>query len=140
MIENENERLYLRNDLEDHADDTISSVEDQYSRAAIMRELLPERADVFVYSTGGYQGTMGFVIRNVDGYVWVLKEGFGSCSYCDGLLGADNAADYGRSMMRNAYCFKDESDAVQFIEEMRENGVWGWHRVGEPLIEELQDR
>jgi len=118
---------YLGLDLEDYATDPpLEEQDDRYwSRTNIIRELLPDTADVEVYSTGGYQGEMGFVI-GLDGYYWLIKETYGSCSFCDGLLGADDSLEYGRSILRNAYAFDSEADARAFL---REQDGYIWDRI-----------
>lgn len=124
--------LYRKHDLTNYAT-TPTAEMDRYSRSDILKTMLPDSAEMETVSTGGYQGWMGFIIH-LDGYVWLIKDGYGSCSYCDGLLAADNAASYGESMMRNVYCFDTGSDAATFVTE--QDG-YAWNEVADDILAHL---
>jgi len=125
--------LYHKYDLGDYA--TTPTNSGNCSRSDLLKAMLPDKADIDTVSTGGYQGHLGFIIR-LDGFTWVLKDAYGSCEYCDGLLGADDAASYGQSMMRNAYCFDSNDDAATFV---RQQDGWGWDSLADDLLDTLKD-
>lgn len=128
------ENLYVRNDLEDYAETPTRKMSRHPKRSELIGALLPASADIDFYSTGGYQGHMGFVIK-LDGYIWLLPESYGSCSVCDGLLSASDKLEYGRSMLRNAYCFETEREAKQFLNEKRVDGTWKWRKIAGEMHE-----
>lgn len=131
-METEN-NLYLGKDLGDYANTDVSEV-DGYGRTTWLKAILPNSADINVYSTGGYQGTKGYVIY-LDDYTWIIKEAYGSCSYCDGMIGADDKAEYALSMCRNAYCLENKKDAIRFLDN--QDG-WGWDKIRSNLKEMIQ--
>lgn len=126
------DRLYIKNDLGDYANTDINDP-DGYSRIDYLRAILPDSAEIDVYSTGGYQGTMGFVIR-LDEYIWLIKEAFGSCALCDGFIDS-HKVEYAESMCRNAYCFEDEKLARMFLTEKIDNGEYMWERIATKMRE-----
>jgi len=156
------EQLYLKADLEDHAD--LSSIERdeegrlRYGRSDLLGAALD--ADVHTTCSGGYQGTYGFVLV-VDDTLWVIKDSYGSCSVCDGLLAAhdrdgrpyrvedpdeldcENVQNYAQSMMRNAYAFDNKNDAVRFVHEASEGNLdvsgWSWGDIAEGVIEDINE-
>jgi len=130
--------LYIKNDLGDYAYTDIDDP-DGYGRTDYLRAILPNSAEVEVYSTGGYQGTMVFVIR-LDDYLWVIKEAYGSCNLCDGFVGRGDGhkIEYAESMCRNAYCFESEDDAIKFLKQKDEDGGYIWEKVANKAIEMLK--
>lgn len=157
---NEEDNLYLKADLEDHAD--LSRIErDEENRLRYSRsDLLEAALDTEVHTTcsGGYQGTYGFVLV-MDGLLWVIKDSYGSCSVCDGLLAAhdqdgrpyrvedpeeldcENVRNYALVMMRNAYAFDNKNDAVRFVHKAEDGDLdvwgWSWGNVSEGIIEDI---
>ena len=131
----------IKKDLADYAQDKLESEERplMVDREDAMRELLPDNAEIDVYSTGGWQGSMGFVIW-LDDYTWVIKEAYGSCSYCDEFIGTSDKAEYMRSVMRNAYCFRDNEDAIEFLEAKQENDTFIWGQVARHMVELIKER
>ena len=128
--------LYIKNDLADYADER-ATCPSPATRGQIVRALLPD-AEIRTHSTGSYQGTMGFVIHLYD-YVWLIKEAYGSCSYCDGLLATENKISYGISMLNNAYCFETTDDALTFLSRTDELvDEWGWKDVRHGMIDEVE--
>lgn len=130
--------LYLGKDLEAYVEDE-QVAEKHPRRGDLVRGLLPDSATINIYSSGGYQGMMGFAI-DLDDHIWLIKESYGSCSYCDGLIGSGDRISYGISMLRNAYCFESIDDAVEFVDDASDNddGYYGWDRISGGLIDELQ--
>ena len=146
----------LKEDLADRANlDEIGL--NEKDRPTFRRSTLLEDAlgvEVLTYSTGGYQGTMTFVLV-CDGLLWVIKDAYGSCSHCDGLLAARRNArdgygkdrtwdlepirDYAESMMNNAYAFDSANDAVRFVHEQAGDASysWGWGSVADGTIENI---
>lgn len=164
-MENELSHLYEKADLADHAD--IENVDGRGSEYGV-----PSRSDLLEMAlgvepttvcSGGYQGTYLFILV-VEDTLWLIKDSYGSCSYCDGLLAqqvrtysADDEAEkeelqseedenlqqYARSMMNNAYAFTSKNDAVRFLHEKApdEDQSWfhGWESVAEDGISELSE-
>lgn len=130
--------LYIKNDLGDYADTNIDDP-DGYGRTPYLKAILPDSAKLSTYSTGGYQGTMVFVIR-LDGYLWVIKEAYGSCNLCDGFVGrgGSHKIEYAESMCRNAYCFESEDAAVEFLKQKDKDGGYIWEKVASKAIEMLK--
>jgi hypothetical protein len=148
------DQLYRKADLADHAD--LSRIDRSVgshwppNRSDLLREALD--TNVEGVCSGGYQGTWVFILV-VDDILWLLKDSYGSCSYCDGLLaaadldgrsyrtdeeelGAENVRQYAESMMNNAYAFESKNDAVRFI--ARVDG-YGWRDVRSDTIETLDE-
>jgi len=119
--------LQVKADLEDLA---VAEAEWDYewdyshSRSEILASMLPN-FDIESKCTGGYQGTYVFRLDGPE-YVWLLRDSYGSCSYCDGLINNGNPYGYGVSMLRNAYAFESEDDAQRFLEAVDN---WRWERV-----------
>lgn len=163
--DNELSHLYQKADLADHAD--LSNVSGGDSKHGVpSRSRLLEMAlgvDPTVVSSGGYQGTMVFIMV-VQDTLWLVKDSYGSCSYCDGLMAQkvrtygvndeeeraelqaeedENLRQYAESMMNNAYAFEAKNDAVRFLNEKAPDveGNWyhGWESVAEEAIEELNE-
>jgi len=163
MEENELSHLYEKDDLADRAElSNVNGCESEYG--------LPSRSDLLEMAlgvepttvcSGGYQGTYLFILV-VDDTLWLIKDSYGSCSYCDGLLaqqvltyGADteeekeelqseedeNLQQYARSMMNNAYAFTSKNDAVRFLQEKDDDRMYshGWAAVAEGGISELSE-
>jgi hypothetical protein len=137
------ETLYEKDDLADYA--RLSNVTDSGGRYSgpSRQTLLKDALGVEVKSvcSGGYQGTWLFILV-VNDTLWLLKDSYGSCSYCDGLMGAsgdDAVRDYAENMMRNAYAFESKNDAVRFLHQKIEEGYgsWGWPTVADEGIETL---
>ena len=137
------DNLYLKRDLTDYAVD-VGDEEGRYGRNSYLEAVLPDEAEIEVYSTGGYQGTQGYAIT-LDGYYWIIKEAYGSCSYCDAFLNAQQSADqtaveYIHSMMRNSYCFESLDDALQFLQEKDDPyEYYRWPRIASEVAENLKD-
>lgn len=149
------QNYYVKADLEDYADldELLDDDAEEYRSPTLGRSEILEKAldlerdvDFDSYCTGGYQGTYLFVFEK-GGYLWLLKDSYGSCSYCDGLLASENSASYGISMMRNAYAFENENDAVRFLHMASDRDAdhdlmsYSWQKVGEQgikLIDELE--
>lgn len=163
--DNELSHLYEKDDLADYAN--VENVNGRGSEYG-----LPSRSDLLEMAldvepttvcSGGYQGTYLFILV-VNDTLWLIKDAYGSCSYCDGLLAQevrkhsaedeaekeelqseedDNLRQYARSMMNNAYAFEDKNDAVRFLHEKTpdEDGRWhhGWEAVAEDGIEKLSE-
>jgi len=129
------ETLYIKNDLEDYAKDiSVDESTERASREQLIDELLPDSARYEIYSTGGWQGTLGIVIE-CDDYIWLIKEPFGSCGVCDGLLGASDKVGYGKKMLRNAYCFESTELAIRFLGEI---DGWQWEEIEHGVREILE--
>lgn len=132
--------LYLQRDLTDYADE-YTKEKPYISRKKLLRNMLPDDAAIDHHTTGGYQGLHGYVIV-LDGYWWLLKDAYGSCSYCDGLLSAaqdspEKVEEYGLSMMRNAYCFDTEADARAFLDAKvsdEDHWGWGWPEIADGML------
>lgn len=158
--DNERSHLYEKDDLANYAD--LSNVDGRGSEYG-----LPSRSDLLemalgveptTVSSGGYQGTYLFIFV-VEDTLWLLKDSYGSCSYCDGLLSQrvndysydgseeeaqseedENLRQYAESMMNNAYAFTDKNDAVWFLHEKTSDGFeYGWGSVAPDGIEKLSD-
>jgi len=110
---------YVKNDLIDYADvENIDRSGYTSSRSTLLKESLGlSDRELKSYTYGSYQGTMLFVFE-VGGYIWLLRDSYGSCSYCDGLLGSSDVRTYATSMMNNAYCFESKNDAVRFLNQV----------------------
>jgi hypothetical protein len=119
--------LYIKNDLTDYVEYPSNGV-DGYARTDYIKAILPEKADIEVYNHGSYQGTLGFVIR-LDGYYWLIKEHYGSCSVCDSMMAADDKIEYAKSILRNAYCIENEENAIKFLIMKEEDGSYGWRNI-----------
>lgn len=151
------EQLYLKADLEDRAGlDSITLNEEgrlRHSRSSLLEDALG--VEPKVTCSGGYQGTYTFVLV-VDDILWVIKDSYGSCGLCDGLLHAKNytgrddkeegleaVRNYAQSMMRNAYAFDNKNDAVRFVHQAAEGDLdvsgWAWSDVDEGTIESINE-
>jgi len=139
-------KLYIQNDLEDYASRDLPEIDrDGYVRPSFKRAELIKRAvnpDSFDYAcVGSYQGSYAFVLKK-GGYTWIIKESFGSCSHCDSLMAKqtnfrrseysieealDIIWDYTLKMLRNAYCFETEADAISYLEQ---KDGWTWRNEG----------
>lgn len=138
----EDTERYQKADLEEHAD--LEAIDDDPeswgnpSREEILQQSLGlDDGEIVSVCSGGYQGEYLFVFRSGE-YLWLLKDSYGSCSYCDGLLAADHAKSYAEGMMRNAYAFEDDNEAVRFLHEKSDGGAeystfsYGWG----PLVDD----
>lgn len=162
--DNDLSHLYQKADLADHAD--LSNVDgrgNEYglpSRSGLLEMALG--VEPKTVCSGGYQGTYLFILV-VDDTLWLIKDSYGSCSYCDGLLAQEvrtysaedeaekeelqteedeNLRQYAESMMNNAYAFEDKNDAVRFLDaKAPEDASWyhGWESVAEDGIEKLSE-
>lgn len=133
------DQLYIKNDLEDYASNDIPSVEWGSPHRSELLESAVDPDSMEFYSTGGYQGKMVFAL-DAGGYIWLVKEAFGSCSVCDGLLAADDDWEYTKKMLRNAYCFESKKDAIDFLDTKLETEGWYWNdvaREGKDCVEKL---
>lgn len=130
---------YIKKDLTDYEVDNPVVDDERYytSRTDVIEALLPEEAEIHVHSTGNYQGSMGFVIE-LDDYLWLIKESYGSCSYCDGFIGSKDEMEYGLSMLRNAYCLESKKDAHLFLDHIRHEDSWGWGSIADGVIDILE--
>jgi hypothetical protein len=130
------DELQLKKDLHDHAvsEENFEGVEYRTREKLLRKILQPEWMEGT--STGGYSGTLGFVIEE-DDKVWIIKEAYGSCEYCDGLLAAESAYTYTMSMLKNAYCFGDYTDAYEAIKLM--NGFY-WQQIKNDLLNIIEAR
>jgi len=106
--------------------------------------------EISVVREGGYQGTLLFIFE-VDGYIWLLKDSYGSCSNCDGLLAAERGGsyrDYTRGMIRNAYAFSTSNDAIRFLNDMANDNpghegstfAYGWGPLVDDAVTKIEDR
>ena len=124
-------QTYLKRDLIDYVDGEVESPNsDAYysgSRVDWVVENLPASASVQYWQEGGYQGKLAFVIR-LSGYVWVYNDYYGSCSGCDAFLA--NSKSYMEDLLRGAYCFRTEADAIEYIESTDD---YSWNGVVEPM-------
>lgn len=75
---------------------------------------LPEEAHIQSIRSGGYQGQVAFVIR-LDDYIWLFTDYYGSCSHCDNFI--DRELSWLEDMLRKAYCFETEDDAIMYMAE-----------------------
>lgn len=151
------ETHYLKADLEDYADvESITLNEDgrvRHGRTSLLENALD--AEVHTTCSGGYQGTYTFVLV-AGGLLWVIKDSYGSCGLCDGLLHAKNyegrdspqdaleaVRNYAESMMRNAYAFDNKNDAVRFVHEAAAGDLdvsgWAWSDVDDGTIEAISE-
>lgn len=129
--------MNLKRDLHDYADKPDEYDKIIHSRIDLIERLLPDGAEIEHYRQRGYQGKMGIVVW-VDEYTWVIKESFGSCAYCDGLLAADDPVEYGMSMLRDAYAFETDDDAVEFVQQKLDDEVYMWNNIGREIIRILE--
>lgn len=162
-MENELSHLYEKDDLADYAAvEAVNGSDSEYG--------LPSRSDLLEMAldvepttvcSGGYQGTYLFILV-VNDTLWLIKDSYGSCSYCDGLLAQqvrtysaddeeekaelqqeedENLQQYARSMMNNAYAFESKNDAVRFLHEKDDDRSYshGWAAVAEDGISELSE-
>lgn len=126
------EQTYIKRDLIDYVDEV--SVEDAYSdRVHWVKECLPNRAAIQYWREGGYQGKLAFVIR-LDGYLWLYNDYYGSCSGCDAFL--SNEKNYIEDLLRGAYCFESEEDAIAYAESTDD---YSWNGVIEPVKRMVRD-
>lgn len=137
------ENLQVQTDLADRADfSKIKGDGGSWYSAPSRTEMLKQALDIdTIHCTahGSWQGSYGFVFV-YDGYVWLIKEYYGSCALCDGVLACDNteqARQYAKSMMQNAYAFESKNDAVRFLHLREEDDSWGWGRLVDGMIEDL---
>jgi hypothetical protein len=138
------DRLYVRADLEDYADlDRIHDDPDSWgnpSRLELLEQSLGlDEFDIKSARAGSYQGQMLFIFRTA-GYIWLLKDSYGSCSHCDGLLAADHASEYAETMMRDAYAFTSIEDVREFIEakiDGDEYGIYKWEELADEVLDVL---
>ena len=128
--------LYLKKDLTDYSE--LPTEVDGYTRTDYIKAILPEKATIDAHSVGSYQGTMGIVI-GLDGYYWLIKEHYGSCSYCDGMLGAESKIEYAESILRNAYCLPDEETALRFLACKEEESSYGWNDITPEMREIVRE-
>lgn len=150
----ENDTHYVKTDLEDranfrnvenHADDD-GIINRGPGRTELLADVLgKDTHEIRKVREGGYQGTILFVFRHA-GYVWLVKDSYGSCSHCDGYLAADDDESYkkyARSMCRNAYAFESTDDAVRFLHKKSGDGTemstfaYGWGPLVDEGIEQL---
>lgn len=159
---------YLKADAEDRADLSRIQRDDEGNytpekissprRDALLEVVLD--TEVRSVRNGRYQGTMGFVFV-VDGLLWLLKDSFGSCAVCDGLMGArdddghawgntdpedltcTHVREYTASMLRNAYAFESKNDAVRFLHQAEDDELeaagWSWRDIADDMIDVLDD-
>jgi len=121
-------KLQVKADLEDRAVNASEAEwESEYgspSRLAILKGMLPD-FEIESECTGGYQGTYVFRLDGSE-YVWLIRDSYGSCSHCDGLIDHPEPYNYGVQMVRNAYAFESEEVAVEYL-NLVDN--WRWDRV-----------
>lgn len=140
------ETLYVRADLEEYAD--LDAIDDDPSswgtpsRSELLQQSLGlDSVEIHVASTGGYQGEKLFVFRT-GGYYWLVKDSYGSCSHCDGLLAADHASEYATTMLRDAYAFTDAGDTIAFLERKANDdggyGIFGWATLADDGVEAVR--
>lgn len=138
---------YKKRDLEDLAD--LSGIDELDTSG---RWSCPSRGELLVATLeisdddytainhGSYQGTLLFVFET-GGDLWLLKDAYGSCSHCDGLLSCDDDDEYknyATKMFRNAYAFEGQAEAKAFLEQKAEDGRrYGWGGVAGNALEEL---
>lgn len=138
MPDDEEENLYLGRDLEDYASPPSTSFNSRRpGREEVVRALLPDSATIKTYHPGGYSGAMGFVIY-LDDYIWLIKEYYGSCNLCDGMLAASDKIKYGRSILRNAYCLESEEDAIEFLNNRIAQSDYGWRKIAPDMQEIIE--
>lgn len=146
MSNDESERAnrhYVKADLEDFAN--LDAIEDgewgHPSRETIlMQSLALDDCEIQSACTGGYQGTYLFTFYTGN-YLWIIRDSYGSCALCDGLIGAEHASEYALTMMRNAYAFESENDAVEFLTEKTESEYsyrWSLAEQGIDAIDNLR--
>jgi len=120
--------IQAKADLEDSAlNDHEVEFESKYGnpgRVDILKNILPSY-EIETACTGGYQGTYVFRLDGPE-YIWLIRDSYGSCSYCDGLIDNPDPYNYGIQMLRNGYAFESEDDAVQFLKLV---GNFRWERV-----------
>jgi hypothetical protein len=162
-MENETSDLYVKDDLADYANiEAVHGSEHTLpSRGSLLEMALG--VEPTTVCSGGYQGTYLFIVV-VNDTLWLIKDAYGSCSYCDGLLAQrvrkhkaddeeekeelqreedENLQQYARSMMNNAYAFESKNDAVRFLDEKapdeERNWYHGWESVAEDGITALNE-
>jgi len=130
------EKLYKQKDLIDQCTIKKYGAVEGYGRSAMIKAALPEEAELQTYSTDGYQGKMAFVIR-LEGEIWLHNDYFGSCSYCDSFI--DNQENWTEKMMRKAYCFDSEENAIEYLETTEDHSWNGYEPISRPTIEMVKD-
>lgn len=122
-------------DLGDYAD--YSDIQDTTQRSGLVEGALNlEEREYERVSTGSYQGTVLFVFRK-GGYIWLLKDNYGSCNLCDGLIGNPDPVQYARSMFRDAYAFQNKEKTKLFLESRIDNdfrSAYEWEALGASAI------
>jgi len=105
---------YIQKDLIDYS--TFPTSKDTYigQRPDWVEAALPDEAVIQYVRSGGYQGQYAFVIR-LDGYIWLFNDYHGSCGGCDDFI--DRQWQWTEDMLRRAYCFESEEDAVEYLSE-----------------------
>ena len=128
QIEGES-KPYIQKDLIDYG--RIPTSVDAFNRAGWVEAALPEEASIQFRKSGGYTGVFVFVIR-LNGYIWLFNDYYGSCSHCDSFI--DREKEWTENMLRSAYCFESEEDALQYLEETDD---FSWGQFSGPAIEEM---
>jgi hypothetical protein len=148
MALKEDDNLYDKKDLEDYVNQERIDIDEggrfytPPKRITLLAEALGmDKQDIDSAWGGSYSGIVVFTFT-LDDTLWLLKDSFGSCSYCDPLLScdtADEAKDYPTKMCRNAYAFSDPEDAKAFVEKQRDDGyAWGWTKVADDVLDAIE--
>lgn len=120
----------IQYDLQDHAD--LSGIEHdgrytpRQSRAQLAAEALGLDADeITTVRHGSYQGEIVLLFR-YDRYTVVLKDSYGSCSVCDGVLACSDSEQlrsYTERMLANADVYLTDDGAVEGV-QAKEGYYW----------------
>lgn len=68
----------------------------------------------------------------LDDHIWLFNDYYGSCSHCDNFI--DRELDWLEDMLRKAYCFEAENDAIQY---MAESNDFSWIDISETEVTEM---
>lgn len=104
------DNLLLQDDLIDYAD--IPNDVDGYGRKPWIEGSLPDSASVAVESSGGYQGTMCFVVYCND-TIWLIDTYYGSCSHCDGHIANEYSST--ERLLREARGFESKETVKEWL-------------------------
>lgn len=117
------EKTYIPKDLIDYASlreiDSLGDESYLLSRSSALEQVLPNSATVRCERSGSYQGEMVFVIE-LNGYLWLAHDWYGSCSGCDYFL--SDPSGWAEDVLNRFYCFESVVDARTYLNQTMEYG------------------
>lgn len=132
------EKTYLKKDLIDYKVDELDmDYEYQtYSRTTALDIVLPDEAEIYSVRDGRYQGELVLVVE-LDGYIWMAHDYYGSCSGCDYCM--SNPVGWTDDMLRGMYCFPDVYSARQYLDNTIDfgYGIDDLQEQAEELLDKL---